>query len=102
MIGLIFQNELILIKRIHQKSVELITVGIFQIKIFKYEPYIYNGCNDLMQKAMNFNDVADVSIKRSGYRIHLWNMSEDVTINIMINSNLNEKSGLLLIFLYYI
>ena len=55
-----------------------------------------------MQKAMNFNDVADVSIKRSGYRIHLWNMSEDVTINIMINSNLNEKSGLLLIFLYYI
>ena len=37
-------------------------------KSFKYEPYF---CNDLMQKAMNFNDVAAiVSIKGSNYRIH--------------------------------
>ena len=28
-----------------------------------YEPYLCNGCHDLMQKAMNFNDVAIVSIK---------------------------------------
>ena len=48
-----------------------------------------------MQKAMNFNDVAVVSIKRSGYKIHFWNMSEDDAMNIMINSNLNEKSKLL-------
>ena len=32
-------------------------------KGFKYEPYLCNGCHDLMQKAMNFNDVAIVSIK---------------------------------------
>ena len=25
---------------------------------FKYEPYLCNGCHDLMQKAMSFNDVA--------------------------------------------
>ena len=25
---------------------------------FKYEPYLCNGCHDLMQKAMNFNNVA--------------------------------------------
>ena len=25
---------------------------------FKYEPYLCNGCHDLMQEAMNFNDVA--------------------------------------------
>ena len=67
----------------------------FLDKNFKYEPYLYNGCNDLMQKAMNFNDVAVVSIKKSGYKIHFWNMSEDDAINIMINSNLNEKSELL-------
>ena len=24
---------------------------------FNYEPYLCNGCHDLMQKAMNFNDV---------------------------------------------
>ena len=27
---------------------------------FKYEPYLYNGCHDLMQKAMSFNNIAIV------------------------------------------
>ena len=36
---------------------------------FKYEPYICNGCHDLMQKAMSFN-VAVVYVKGSAYRIH--------------------------------
>ena len=46
-----------------------------------------------MQKAINFNDVAIVSIKRNAYRIHFWYMSKDDAINIMNNSNLNEKTG---------
>ena len=37
---------------------------------FKYEPYLCNGCHDLMQKAMNFNDAAIVSVKGSDYIIH--------------------------------
>ena len=47
-----------------------------------------------MQKAMNFNDLVIVSIKGNDYRIHFWYMSRNDTINIMNNSNLNEKSGL--------
>ena len=35
----------------------------FLNKNFSYEPYLCNGCHDLMRKAMNFNDVASVSIK---------------------------------------
>ena len=27
---------------------------------FRYEPYLWNGCHDLMQKAMSFNNVAIV------------------------------------------
>ena len=46
-----------------------------------------------MQKAMNFNDVAIVSIKRNDYRIHLWYMNKDEAISIIYNSNLNEKTG---------
>ena len=46
-----------------------------------------------MQEAVNFNDVAIVSIKRNDYRIHFW--YKDHAINIMKNSDLNEKSGLL-------
>ena len=46
-----------------------------------------------MQEAMNFNDVAIVSVKGSNYRIHFWHMSKDNAISIMKNSYLNEKSG---------
>ena len=64
-------------------------------KGFKYEPYHCNGFHDLMQKAMNFNDVAIVSVEGSDCRIHFWYISKDDAINIMTNSDLNEKSGLL-------
>ena len=56
-------------------------------KGFKYEPYLCNRCQDLMQKAMNFNDVAIVSVKGCDYRIHFWYISKDDAINIMKNSN---------------
>ena len=35
----------------------------FLDKNFNYEPYFSSGCHDSVQKAMNFNDVAIVSIK---------------------------------------
>ena len=37
----------------------------FLDKNFKYETYLSNGCHDYMKKAMNFNDVAIVSVKGS-------------------------------------
>ena len=39
-------------------------------KNFNYEPYLYNGCHELMQKAINFNNDAIVSIKGNDYKIH--------------------------------
>ena len=65
---------------------------------FKYEKYLCNGCHDLMQKAMSFNNVAIVYVKGNAYRIHFWYMSKDDTINIMNGSNLVVKRGVLLIF----
>ena len=35
----------------------------FLDKNLKHEPHLCNGCHDLMQKAMNFNDASIVSIK---------------------------------------
>ena len=37
---------------------------------FKYEKFLCNGCHDLMQKAMSFNNVAIVDVKEHAYRIH--------------------------------
>ena len=57
----------------------------------KYESYLCNGCHDLMQKTMNFNDVAIVYVNRSAYRIHIDYMSKDDAISIIKNSNLVDK-----------
>ena len=62
---------------------------------FTCEPYLCNGCHDLMQKAMTFNKVAIVYVKGNTYRSHFWCMSKDNAINIINGSNLVDKTGVL-------
>ena len=64
---------------------------VFLDKNVSYELYLCNGCHNLMQKSMNFNDITIVSIKRNDYRINFWYMSKDDAISTMNNSSLNEK-----------
>ena len=58
---------------------------------FEFEPYLCNGCHDLQRKAIDFNDIATVSVKA----IYFCHMSKDDAIRIMNNSNLNDKSSVL-------
>ena len=67
----------------------------FVNKNLKYEPYLCNGCHGVMQKAMNFNDVAIFSFKGSDDRIHFWYMNKADAINIMNNYNLNNERGII-------
>ena len=62
---------------------------------FKYEPYLCNGCHDLTQKAMSFNNVTIIYVKRSACRIHFCYMGIDDAISIINNSNLIDKKGVL-------
>ena len=62
---------------------------------FKYAPHLCNGCHDLTQRAMSFNDVAIVCVKGNAYRIHFWYMSKYDVISIMNNSNLVDQKGVL-------
>ena len=48
-----------------------------------------------MQKAISFNNVATVYVKGIAYRIYFWYMSKDDVINIMNDSNLVDKRGVL-------
>ena len=66
---LIFQKGLMLIKQIYQNNVISVTIGIKNIG-FKYEPYLCNGCHNLMQKAMVLNNIAIVYVNGNAYRIH--------------------------------
>ena len=62
---------------------------------FKYEPYLFNGCHDLMQKTMSANNIAIAYVKGNAYRVHFWYMSKDDAINIMNGSILLDKKGVL-------
>ena len=81
-----------LIRQMNQKNVLFVITNIFLNEGFRFVPYVCNDCHDLMQKAINFNDVAFVSVKGSDYRIHFWYMSKHNAISIMKNSDLNKKS----------
>ena len=69
---------------------------------FKFEPYLCNGCHDLIQKAMSFSNMAIVDIKGDAYRTNFWYMSKDDAINIMNGSIVLDKRSVLYIFLLYI
>ena len=67
----------------------------FLYKNFDYDPYLCNGCHDLMQKAMNFKNVAIVSIKGNDHRKYFSYISKNDAITLMTNSNLKDKNGVL-------
>ena len=67
----------------------------FLNKNFNYDPYLCNGCHDVIQKAMSFKNVAIVSLKGNDYRIHFSYISKNDAIALMTNSNLNDKNGVL-------
>ena len=51
---------------------------------------------------MGFNNLAIAYVQGSAYRIHFWYMNKYDAINIMNNSNLVDKMGVLETFFYYI
>ena len=82
-------------KSYESKECDICHYWYFLDKKFKYEHNLCNGCHDLMQKAMSFNDVATVFYNGNNYRIHFWYMSKDDAMSIMHSSYLSEKMGIL-------
>ena len=80
---------------LRSKECDICHYWYFLDKNLTNERYLCNGFHDLMQKAMNFNDVVILSTEGNCCKIHFWYMSKDDAISIMHNSNLNEKTGLL-------
>ena len=50
---------------------------------FKFDSQGCNGCHNLMQEVMSFNDITIVSVKENGYRIHFYYISKDQAINLL-------------------
>ena len=67
----------------------------FLDKNFSNGPYLCDGCYNIMQKFINFKNIAIAYIRKSPYRIYFLDMSKREAKNIMINSNLIDKKGIL-------
>ena len=65
---------------------------------FNFQKYLCDGCQDMPMKANSMQNLAIVYFKGNAYRIHFWNMSKDDAINIMHNSYLTDKKGVLSFF----
>ena len=76
------------------KECDLCHYWYFLDKNFTYEPYLCNGCHNLMQKTVSFNNAAVVSVKGSDYRIHFCFISKSDAINLLNNSLLSNKGVL--------
>ena len=59
-------KELILIKEVRQENMTFVTIGIFQIKGFKFQHYACNGCNDVL--IMSIKNITILSINDADYR----------------------------------
>ena len=65
----------------------------FLHKTFSYGPYLCDGCYNILQKSINFKNIAIVHIKKSAYIIYLLYMSKREAKKLMTNSNLINKEG---------
>ena len=84
-----------LIKQVCQNNAIFVTIGIWQILILGMNCVFAMVVTIWWKKAMSFNNVAIVYVKRSSYIIHFWYISKDDATNIMNGSNLADKQGVL-------
>ena len=100
MTGSIFHKELIL-KNKCIKLCDICHYWYFLNRNLKYEPYLSNGFHYLIQEAISLNDVTMISVKGSDYKINICYRCKNDTKHVIKNYNLNEKRGLLWIFIIY-
>ena len=74
----------------------------FLDKNFSYGPYLWDGCYNIMQKSIDFKNIAIVYVKGIACKIDFQYMDEHKVKILMTNSNLIDKMGLLYIFFCYI
>ena len=67
----------------------------FLDKNFSYEPYLCNGCYNIVQKCNKLKNIAIAHVKKSAYRIYFEYMSKREAKKLMTNSNLIDKKGVL-------
>ena len=94
---LMFQKELILINQIN-KACMIWHYWYFKGIDYKFEPYVCNGCHDISMIAYGLKNIAILNVKGVDYRFVLWNMTRNDAINRLNNSELDEGTLWIWIF----
>ena len=61
---------------------------------FKYQPYVCNGCHDFYMGVMSLSDFFIWNVKGVNYRVYTCNISKQEEVDILNNSNLDDKGVL--------
>ena len=61
---------------------------------FDYQPYVCNDCRDFSITLMDLSDFFILTIKNVDYRVYISNIGKKEAVNILKNSNLDDKGVL--------
>ena len=62
---------------------------------FSYGPYLSDGCYNIMQISNDSKNIAIVYVRKNAYTIYFSDMSKREAKELMINSNLIDKTKIL-------
>ena len=62
---------------------------------FNYQKYLCDGCHDMSLKANNMQNLAIVYRGKNVYRVNFAFMSKNDAFNLIKNSNIIDKKGVL-------
>ena len=62
---------------------------------FNYQKYLCDGCHDMSMKASSMQNLAIVYHGKNIYRVNFMFMSKNAAFNLIKNSNIIDKKGVL-------
>ena len=83
-----------LIRQMSRKNVLLCHYWYFLNKNFSYGPYLCDGCYNIAQKSISFENIAIVHVEKSAYRTYFQDMNKREAKKLVANSNLIDKKGI--------
>ena len=63
----------------------------FLNKGFKFQPYVYNGCHDILMMSINLSDVSVLNIHSVDYHCNISRISKSKTVNLLQSADLTRK-----------
>ena len=62
----------------------------FLDKGFMYQPYVFNGCHNVLMMSINLHDIAILNIRGIDYCCIINGISKSDALNLLQNANLTE------------